>query len=52
MTIAQTLLQILARRLDTIRSNVATYNHRFRDVALSYLSAERPEVTFGKSGRL
>jgi hypothetical protein len=50
VTIAQTILQKLAPLFGYNSTDIATYNNRFRNVALSYLSAERIEVLYGKSG--
>ncbi len=50
ITIAQTLLQILAPSFGYSSLDLANYNNKFRNVALSYLSAERLEVIYGKAG--
>ncbi len=50
VTISQVVLQTLAPLFGYDYANTAIYNAKYRNVVLSYLSAERIEMLYGKSG--
>ena len=50
VTISQVVLQTLAALFGYNSSDTAVYNNKYRNVVFSYLSAERIEMLYGKSG--
>lgn len=50
ITISQTVLQTLAPLFGYSFADTANYNNKYRNVVLSYLSGERIEMLYGKSG--